>query len=311
MKFALISQAFVTKSYKVENGIAYTLDGRLYEYSHSVGSDFFLGFWNYPFLFNGYYLNFSDLDKVDEDFDLIMLANDRIKEFSVDVIRKKFPNAFILGTAKEMSGDPTVRKDLFDKSDDVCLPLSENNDIYNAFQQLTDKKIHWIPQPVNIDYLHNNYYDNKHLSIFAYQHHQVDRYADTKQVATYLSQKYNVPMIENYTQPNTHGNNQLQSHLDSWTNCVFMVNNDPSSNYGQQSTLCAACGTINIGGNNDANKYLFPTTNTTDLKQIETEFEKLATDDAHLFKTIEYAWDQVNKLYSYDAVRNKIIDICQ
>ena len=67
MKFALISQAIVVKSFKVTNGKAYTLGGQPYSYSHSIGNEFFMGFWNYPFLFDGYYLNISDLHLINED----------------------------------------------------------------------------------------------------------------------------------------------------------------------------------------------------------------------------------------------------
>ena len=87
MKFALISQAFVVKCYKVTNGKAYTLDGQPYSYSHSIGNDFFMGFWNYPFLFDGYYLNISNLHIIYENLDIIIFANDNIKQ-----VRKMDPS---------------------------------------------------------------------------------------------------------------------------------------------------------------------------------------------------------------------------
>jgi hypothetical protein len=311
MKFALISQAFVVQSYKVTNGKAYTLDGRPYQYNHSIDNEFFMGFWNYPFLFNGYYLNMSDLDKINEDLDIIMFANDNIKEITVSTLRKKFPNAFIIASVKEMSGNSNIRTNLFNEADAICTPLSPQNPIQKDFQYLTKKEIHWVPQPVNIDYLQNNYYDNKTLSIFSYQHHLTHRNANSKEIATHLGNKFNIPVFEKYTDHRIHKNNQLKLHIDTWSNCLFMVNMDPTFNYGQQSTLCAACGTINIGGNNDANSFLYPTTNTLDIKKLELEMEKLITNEEYREQTMQFAFNELNKNYSYESVKRTILNIAQ
>ena len=315
MKFALISQAFVVKSYKVNNGKAYTLDGQPYSYSHSIGNEFFMGFWNYPFLFDGYYLNMSDLHLINEDLDVIIFANDNIKQVTVSTLRKKFPNACIIASVKEMwTSDgklmlSDIRKNIFNEADAICTPLSFNNPIQIKFQQLTDKKIHWIPQPVNIDYLQNNYYDNKTLSIFSYQHHLPHRTANSKEIATHLGNTFNIPVFEKYTDHRMHGIDQLKIHTEAWSKCLFMVNADPSFNYGQQSTLCAAGGTSNIGGNNDANSFLYPSTNTLDIKKLELEVEKIINNEKYREHIMQLAFKELHKYYSYDAVKQMILNI--
>tara|TARA_R110000737_G_scaffold316794_1_gene327225 strand:- start:15253 stop:16212 length:960 start_codon:yes stop_codon:yes gene_type:complete len=317
MKFALISQAFVVKSYKVNNGKAYTLDGQPYSYSHSIGNEFFMGFWNYPFLFDGYYLNISDLHLINEDLDIIMFANDNIKEVTISILRKKFPNAFIIASVKEMlsigdnskTNNAEFRKNLFNEADAVSTPMSLNNPISKEFQLLSSKKLHWIPQPVNIDYLQDNYYVDKTLSIFCYQHHQTHRNANTKEIATHLSNKFNIPIFEKYTDHRIHGNDQLKIHIESWSKCLFMVNMDPTTSYGQQSTLCPSTGTIMFGGNNDANSYLYPSTNTLDVKKLELEMEKIILDKDYRELIIQDAYSKLCKTYSYDAIRQTILNI--
>lgn len=308
MKFALISQAFIVQSYKVINGKAYTLDGKPYQYNHSIGNEFFIGFWLYPFLFDGYYLNISDIDKVDEDFDIILLANDS-KNIAVSTLRQKYPNAFILASVKEMNGNEEVRRDLFKQADALCTPLGNPQNPFNTyFQSLTDRKFHWIPQPVNIDYIQNNFYEGKTLSIFSYQHQQPPRSANSKQVSYYLGNKYKIPVYEKFTDP-SYKDNQLKIHTEVWSKCLFMVNMDPTFNYGQQSTLCAAAGTIMIGGNNDANYFLYPSTNTTNIEVLDKEIKKIISEEEYRNQIMQYAFDKVNEYYSYDSIKNKILNL--
>ena len=246
-----------------------------------------------------------------------MFANDNIKEATVATLRKQFPNAFIIAAIKEMwssSGRLLVsdtRTNVFKEADAICTPLSPENPINKEFQLLTNRKLHWVPQPVNIDYLQDNYYNSKTLSIFSYQHHLPHRTSNTKEIAIRLGNKFNLPIFEKYTDHRIHGIDQLKLHINAWSDCLFMVNMDPTFNYGQQSTLCAACGTINIGGNNDANSYLYPSTNTLDIKKLELEVEKIITDEKYREQIMQSAYNELNKIYSYKSVKQKILDITQ
>ena len=90
-----------------------------------------------------------------------------------------------------------------------------------------------------------------------------------------------------------------------------MVNMDPTFNYGQQSTLCAACGTINIGGNNDANSFLYPSTNTLDIKKLESEVEKIINNEEYREQIMQSAYTELEKKYSYKTVKQIILNIAQ
>ena len=103
MKFALISQASAIKSYKCVGGKFYTLDDNPYIHHHSLSNECFMGFWNYPTLFDGYFLNLNDIENFPViDFDVIMYANDTNTNISVNTIRDKFPNAIIISTITDL-----------------------------------------------------------------------------------------------------------------------------------------------------------------------------------------------------------------
>jgi hypothetical protein len=84
---------------------------------------------------------------------------------------------------------------------------------------------------------------------------------------------------------------------------------DPTFNYGNQATMLASAGTINIGSNNDTNQFLFPKTRSTDWDVLEAEFVKMINNQEYLISIVTNAFEQVNKVYSYDVVREKIINI--
>ena len=65
------------------------------------------------------------------------------------------------------------------------------------------------------------------------------------------------------------------------------------------------------GGNNDANSYLYPSTNTLDIKKLELEVEKIITDEKYREQIMQSAYNELNKIYSYKSVKQKILDITQ
>ena len=62
MKFALIVDKCKVQSYVVRNSKAYELknDKKPYSFHHSVGNECFIGFWGYPFVFGGHFINWSE-----------------------------------------------------------------------------------------------------------------------------------------------------------------------------------------------------------------------------------------------------------
>ena len=71
----------------------------------------------------------------------------------------------------------------------------------------------------------------------------------------------------------------------------------------------AATGTINIGGVNDYHHILFPETATCDFDILEKRFVEYLEDENKRNDIIKYAWDKVNSVFGFEAVREKIKDM--
>ena len=85
MKFAYIYDCCVQNSFYIENGIAYEYASKKpYMHIHAITPSLHNAGWNFPFLWgDGSFLNIkewveNDLDLPDEDFDMIMYANERV-----------------------------------------------------------------------------------------------------------------------------------------------------------------------------------------------------------------------------------------
>ena len=68
----------------------------------------------------------------------------------------------------------------------------------------------------------------------------------------------------------------------------------------------ASVGTINIGGVNDNHFLLYPQTATNDVQILEQRFTEYYEDDDKRNSAVQYAWDKVNEIFSFDAVKKQI-----
>ena len=104
--------------------------------------------------------------------------------------------------------------------------------------------------------------------------------------------------------------NQWEDFLKLWTPCTFHFNLDPTSLYpGQQAMQCAALGVVHIGGVNDSHEFLWPDTATNDVTILEKEFVLCLNEYEYRVEMIQNAWDQLNNIYSYNAVRTRFREI--
>ena len=71
----------------------------------------------------------------------------------------------------------------------------------------------------------------------------------------------------------------------------------------------ATIGSLNIGGLNESHQHLFPETALPNLKIIEEKFKEYLIDEVARFRAIEYAWNKVNELYSFDVVKQQLLDV--
>ena len=308
MKFCLISCASSIANYSVKNGKAYLYGTQKpYSHHHSINNDCFLGFWNFPFLFDGDFINVNKLPNglPDVDYDVIMYANDSDKNiYTVDHVRNKYPNAKIIFSIKEMSPNIDKFKRSINKCDVISIPYYHVKNV-DKYKQITDKPIHTIPQPINIDKFRHYFLVEKELKIFSYVHHMGERRGKTKSFIQHISKKYDIPVVEKVTR----GKNQLLDFVNSWKDCMFLFNLDSSYNFGQQATNCASLGTINVGGNNDANHLLYPTLLGDDFDRLESEFNKILNDGVYKQSLVDESYSQLQKTYSFESVRNVIIDL--
>jgi hypothetical protein len=314
MNFALIVDSCKVNSYTIRNNKAYKLSKpeESYNFHHSVGNECFIGFWGYPFVFNGHFINWSEWgDKLPQlDLDLIFVAIESdFNKYKISDLRKSYPNSKIVAVLKETwnwKHSVLQRLKVYDECDYMFTCISE--DRYKEFMpELAHCKVNvdFLPQPVNIDFLYKNYYqEERNELIFSYSvNHNSSRVGKTLEFTKYISNKYNIPYIDTLKP-------LWADFLKVWTPSTFHFNLDPTKAFpGQQSIQCAALGVVHIGGLNDAHSYLWPETATNDFDQLEYYFSMYLNDYDKRIEVIQNAFDKLNKTYSYESVYNKTLSL--
>tara|TARA_R100001377_G_C3192941_1_gene111362 strand:+ start:173 stop:1168 length:996 start_codon:yes stop_codon:yes gene_type:complete len=326
-KFAMIIDVVGDnrKSYYVKNNKAYTLNNDPYEFGISIGNEFYISIWNYPWLYdNGYFLNWVDFgdDLPTLDLDLIFLSIEKQllnPDFTVDKIRKKYPKAKIVGLIKEIWMGPPydynhpkhiARIEFLNQCDHIVTNRPELKE-FTQIAENVDKPLNFVAIPVNIDYLYDNYYKEKELALWAYIPNPMDRRGTTYDFAQYISEKYKIPVKY---KPLINGQRfdymSQKEFIDNWSSCAFHLNLDPIDYFpGNQCPLVAATGTINIGGVNDYHHLLYPKTATCDWEILENEIVSYINNPESRNAVIENAWDELNKTFSFEAVKKQIENI--
>jgi hypothetical protein len=310
MNFALIVDSCKVNSYTIRDNKAYKLSNpdEPYNFHHSVGNECFIGFWGYPFVFEGHFINWSEwgdnLPKLNLDLIFVAIESD-FNKYQISNLRKSYPNARIVAVLKETWNwnlYASQRLKVYNECDQVFTCISE--DRYKQFMpELNDCniKVDFLPQPVNIDFLYQNYFkEEKNELIFSYNvTHNASRVGKTLEFTKYISDKYKIPFV-NKLEP------LWADFLNVWTLSTFHFNLDPTKAFpGQQAIQCASLGIINIGGLNDSHTILWPETATNDFETLEYYFNLYLNDYNHRVSTIQKAFDQVSNTYSYKAVYDK------
>tara|TARA_A100000164_G_scaffold328358_1_gene315352 strand:+ start:215 stop:1252 length:1038 start_codon:yes stop_codon:yes gene_type:complete len=308
-----------------------------YMYGHSISPQCFLQGPVYPWLWDGsYFLNLRDWDGVppkDTSVDIVLYINERVglqnefyEKYRVDNIRRQFPNAVIVGQVKEIppafnSGHLTLperpqnRIKFFNDCDHVNIPAPPAGSYYNTpyFNELKNqlnKELVCTPGPINVDYVFDHYYTNEKLySIFSYTPHTHHRRGSTLDFASYIGDKYNIPVYTKPLNEETQKFDYLSSHdfVNMWKTHLYHFNLDPTDTQpGQQCKQVANVGSINIGGLNDSHHLLFPDTATCDWDKLEEVFVKYHEDENLRYQVISNAWEKLNKLFSFETVRNAL-----
>ena len=273
-----------------------------------------MGFWGYPFLWEGCFINWSEWDElpnIDLDVIFIIIEKDFIK-YKIDDLRKKYPNAILVAALKETynwNQEAARRIEVYNQCDKVIIPVRDLK--YFPGLEQVKKEIHFLPQPVDIDYLYTHYYqEEREEKIFSYfPVHNSSRCGDTQKFTEYINAKYKIPYIRQHTQQSK---KQWEDFLKIWTPCTFHFNLDPTVQFpGQQAMQCAALGVIHIGGVNDSHHFLWPDTSTNDVIKLEKMLMEYTQNIEKRIYAIKYAWKQLNEIYSYDAIRYKVDQILE
>ena len=337
MKLAYIYDCCVQNSYYIEDGVAYDyISNKPYMHIHSITPSLYIGGLNFPFLWgDGSFLNIkewveNDLDLPDGDFDMIMYANERLglddenkKKYSVERLKRKYPNAKVFGWFKELELSVHNREvrsrnriDFLKECDGLIahgITTMKNSPFMLEIEKQLGKKIkNYISLPMNIDTFYDNFYSNeKENSIFAYLPSPVHRRGDTYSFAEYIGKKYNIPVrYKAFKGDQEYYYLSAKEFIELWSPSVYHFNLDKTEFHpGMQAMQVANAGSINIGGMNESHGILFPNTATNDFKILEEKFVEYINDEDKRFQDIEYAWIKLNEIYNFDTVKKQLLEI--
>ena len=333
MKFAMIIDGCVQRSYFIKDGKSYKLKANNlepYRHHHSIGNECHLGLWNYPFLFEGgHFINLTEWDELPKlDLDLILIALERYHgQYDVNMIRKAYPNAIIVSFCKEsywVRYTPEQRIKFFSECDRVTFPWLVENDPYggimglNQLTQLTGKKAHHLSYPFNIDYLYNKYYQEDRLKqILSYKSpeagHNGKRSEGTATFADRMGQKYNIEVVQKIIKnPSLDPEHKTwELFLDAIKDSTFCFNLDTTPYGGTMGVQCAALGLLNIGGIQDSHRLLWTETATNNETILDQVFSEILQDTNKHHKMLQNAYNKANELYSLNAIKDKLLKIAE
>ena len=334
MKLALMYDCCVQDSFYIKDKVAYTFkDNKPYTHIHAISPELQVMAWNYPYLWgDGCFINVKEwtekgLDLPDYDLDVIMYANERVgvdsknlHKYNVERIKKKYPNAKIIGWIKEVNSsthnmyERIHNKIEFYKDCDFFAGngITEMKKLkqYEELEKLVGKKLNFITCPININSFFDNFYSNeKKEMIYAYTPNSINRRSDTLDFATEMGRKYNVNVISKDSEKTKNNFYHLsqKEFIELWSQASFHFNLDSTiTQPGHQATQVANVGSINIGGMNESHHILFPDTATCDKKILEEKFEMYLKDLNKRGKALEFAWEKLNQTYSYDVVKKQL-----
>ena len=313
----------------IKNGKAFKyFTNEPYVYHHSVSSRCYPSTHNLNFLWDeGHFLNLSewvdsDLDFPELDLDLIFYANERdgLEDefhdlYKVERLRKKYPNAKIVGYLKEVYVKEHRMKNRikFLKSCDYihaeAHTTMKNLKEFVEIEKLTDMKLNFNSQPLNVNFYYDNFYSNEKINgIFAYLPNPLHRRGRTYDFAKYIGEKYDIPV--KYKPLSTGQKFDYMSQKDfikMWSPYLYNFNLDPVPIHpGGQCIQVASVGSINIGGLNEAHHILYPETATCDEKILEDRFVEYLNNPTKRFEVIQNAWNKLNETYSFSNVKSQL-----
>ena len=323
MKILTLIDSSTVKSFYVKNKKAYEMKTDLpYVRTQSIGNECFMSIFEYPFLSDGYYVTWSEWEELpDLDVDVVLLSIEKkIGTYNVEQVRKKYPNAVIIGILKELAASHRNRVEFFEKCDTYVLPIIDKK-LHDCYSKDVGIESKFLAQPYDVTFLYDKYYlEERNDSIFSYivpgeyvrfeygnEIQQGTRRGNTEMFANKMASKFNLPIIR--TETRFESGTQWPDFLKILSEQSFCFNLDPIQSTGQQAVQCAALGVINVGGNNDIQKHLYPDLSGTDLVYLEEKFTELVNDVEKRVQYITDAFNNAVKIYSLKSVYTEIENI--
>lgn len=323
MQGALIIDKCSQLSYCVKDGIARFFNNNI-EYNHQnhLGGKYAPPFMNFPYIFDiGYLLKIDEFGSVQNlpniDLDVIILSLEK-SDYSVEGIREKYPNACILSSFKEYNpsgGHPSKKWN--DKLINLCkkvdIPTNpySKSDRFKEFENIINRKLEYLPNPIDVDYLVENFYveDRPNTAVCYVAPTHLDRgQRETIQFCNMISDKYGVDVIFiPYNWPYDHKKRLTFADFIKYiTNTSFCINLDTWYQIGQIGLTCASLGTIHIGGVSDSNLNIYNETATNDFYKLDVTFRHLFENHISRMEYIETAFNRVYERHSLESVKKQI-----
>ena len=263
----------------------------------------YTAFFSYPALFDGFFINLNENLYPKIEFDIIFAAVEKNPHF-IDKLREEYPKAKIVGLYKEVwNHNIETRKYVIENTDAFAQPYFKV-DFYQKYKLPYPKNAYIVPQPTNHLALQNRFgLVNKSPQIFNYN--KIDAAGRKSINNRIILDRVNLILKE----ATYNGPKGLQPFIEYWNQCEYMLSTDTFNMGGVQSGQCAALNTIMIGSNTDYQNMLFP-----DLVGIDPDFlvdriNKLYTNKKYKAEVKQYAFESFLSNYSFESVKNKIINL--
>ena len=321
MNFAMLIDGCVQRSYYVKDKKSYRFGtDEPYSHHHSIGNECHLGIWGWPFLFDGYFINWTEFEELPSlDLDVVMVAIERNpSRYNVGMLRKKYPNATIVSFIKEdywTVSSVEQRINFFKECDVITFPWKINKDENGILglenlNRLCGRDVHYVPQPHDIDFLYDRYFrQEKEVTILNYKAPEKSVGEDTESFVDHISKKYNIPTFQHIVKYTGPEHKQWEEFLEGIPTSLYCFNLETVKTGGSMAVQCAALGIINIGGLQDSHELLFSDTATNDWERLEEVFWKIHSDPKFRNNIVIEAFEKAMSHYSHEAVKKRFLEV--